>query len=376
MRSVLIIFFTLVSFATVAVFSPNYSSADATSSPEVDTILTVSICGNSIVDAPVEECDVPGETGEYSTTILGRQCNVSCSFGPYCGDGILQSAYGEECDDGNNDDGDFCSAICKVEPAGTGGGSSGGGSGGRGGSSVDLGKTQVSISGLSYPGRQVNILLDGVQVGSISASKTGRFEFMTEATPGTATLGFWATDYAGVKSIVLNSTFDVTQGAITSVSGIVVPPTVKVDKQKVNPGDKFVISGQSTPSTTIEIIFNNNERKETVSTDADGRWSITIDTAGMRIGEYSIRARSVSGTAPLLTQSNFSTTIQLFLGVDGTVVSNSDLSRDGKVNLTDFSILIFWWGTDGGNSNPSADINGNGKVGIEDFSILLFNWTG
>lgn len=372
MRSAIIIFFTLVSFATVTIFSPNYSKAD----DEVDTSLVVSICGNSVVDAPVEECDVPGETGEYSTTILGRQCNASCRFGPYCGDGILQSAYGEECDDGNNEDRDFCSATCKVEPAGTGGGSSGGGSGGRGGSSVDLGKTQVSISGLSYPGRPVNILLDGVEVGSISASRTGRFEFMTEATPGTATLGFWSTDYAGVRSIVLNSTFDVTQGAITSVSGIVVPPTVKIDKPKIDPGDKFTLSGQSTPSTTIEIVFNNNERKETVRTNNDGIWSITIDTAGMRIGEYAIRARSVSGTAPLLSQSNFSTTVQLFLGVDGTAVSNSDLNRDGRVNLTDFSIMIFWWGSDGGNSNPPADINGNGKVGIEDFSILLFNWTG
>lgn len=377
MRSALIIFFALVSGVSIVATSLVYSKAYATTTtPEIDTTLVVSICGNGIVDAPVEECDVPGETGEYSTTIAGRQCNVSCRYGPYCGDGILQSSYGEECDDGNNDDGDFCSAICKIEPAGTGGGSSGGGSGGRGGSSVDLGKTQVSISGTGYPGRLVNILLDGVEVGSISASKTGRFDFMTEATPGTATLGFWSTDYAGVKSIVLNSTFDITQGAITNVSGIIIPPTVHLSKTEVDPGDKITLSGQSTPSTTIEIVFNNNERIETVQTDVDGRWSITIDTVGMRVGAHSVRARSVSGTVPLLIQSNFSTTIQLFVGVEAAVTSNSDLNRDGRVNLTDFSIMIFWWGTDGGNSDPPADINRNGKVGIEDFSILLFNWTG
>src|SRR5690606_34008867 len=79
------------------------------------TTLSLSICGNEIVDDG-EECDVIGETGGYSTTITGRQCDVDCNFGPYCGDTIMQTIYGEECDDGNNEDGDFCSATCTIEP--------------------------------------------------------------------------------------------------------------------------------------------------------------------------------------------------------------------------------------------------------------------
>ena len=80
------------------------------------TTLEISICGNEIIDDG-EECDVLGETGDYSTTIVGRQCDLDCSYGPYCGDAILQTIYGEECDDGNNNDNDFCSAICTIEPA-------------------------------------------------------------------------------------------------------------------------------------------------------------------------------------------------------------------------------------------------------------------
>lgn len=37
-----------------------------------------------------------------------------------CGDGIVQTENGEECDDGNNDDGDGCSADCKKEGCGNG----------------------------------------------------------------------------------------------------------------------------------------------------------------------------------------------------------------------------------------------------------------
>ena len=58
------------------------------------TTVHISICGDTLVNDG-EDCDVPGETGVYSTTIVGRQCNTECLYGPYCGDGILQTLNGE-----------------------------------------------------------------------------------------------------------------------------------------------------------------------------------------------------------------------------------------------------------------------------------------
>ena len=34
----------------------------------------------------------------------------------FCGDTILDTEFGEECDDGNTDDGDGCDASCNIEP--------------------------------------------------------------------------------------------------------------------------------------------------------------------------------------------------------------------------------------------------------------------
>ncbi len=340
------------------------------------TTLILSICGNGLVDDP-EQCDVPGETGVYSTSIAGRQCSVTCQFGPYCGDGILQTSQGEECDDGNNDNSDFCSAICKIEPAGSGGGgSSGGGSGGGGGRDEDLGDTLISVTGQAYPGRTINILLDTENVGSVRAGNDGRFEFSTDAPAGTASLGFWATDGAGTRSITFNTTFDVTQGAVTNISGIVLPPTIRVANQNVNPGDLVTVSGQAVPSAQIELQISGRGQVLTTTSGADGNWSIIVNTASFNSSEHTLKARSITGTGSLKRESTYSSALQLFVGVNGQATRPSDLNRDGKVNLIDFSILIFWWGTNGGNSNPPADINGNGRVGIEDFSILLFNWTG
>lgn len=51
----------------------------------------------------------------------------------------------------------------------------------------------------------------------------------------------------------------------------------------------------------------------------------------------------------------------------------ADLNCDGKVNLADFSILMYYW-----NSrlpNIRADINKDGIVNLIDFSILLYFWS-
>ena len=338
--------------------------------------ITVSICGNSLVDEG-EECDVPGETGSYSTTIVGRQCSLVCEFGPYCGDGILQTLYTEECDDGNNVSGDFCSASCTVEPAGSGGGgSSGGGSRESGGSSKELGDTQVSVVGQTFPRATVNIILDSDSVGSVKADGNGRFEFATNASPGTVSLGFWVTDSSAVRSITFNTTFDVTQGAITNVAGIYIPPTISVNDAAVNVGDIVIFKGQTIPNATVQVQIGNASQTQTTTSDAAGNWTLTYSTAGLKAAEYAIKARSLVSGNSVTSESGFSTTLRLAVGVNGQPGTPSDLNTDGSINLIDFSILIFWWQTDGGNSDPSADINGNGRVSIEDFSILLFNWTG
>lgn len=340
------------------------------------TTLTISICGDSLVNAG-EECDVPGETGVYSTTITGRQCGADCLYGPYCGDGILHTLYDEECDDGNNTDNDFCAADCTVENSDAGGGSvGGGGSGGGGGKDVAFGDTQISINGKAYPNVTVTVLIDSVSVGTVRTNSKGEFTFNTDAEPGTASLGFWATDSAGTKSLTLSTTFDVTQGAVTNLNGILIPPTIRAEGVTVNPGQIITFKGQTVPNATVEISIDNGKKFLTTTADISGNWTAPFDTSTVSVNTHTAKARFSIGLNALKTESIYGTAISFFVGVEGKATSNSDLNRDGKVNLIDFSILIFWWGTPGGNSNPPADINQNGKVGLEDFSILLFNWTG
>jgi hypothetical protein len=52
----------------------------------------------------------------------------------------------------------------------------------------------------------------------------------------------------------------------------------------------------------------------------------------------------------------------------------ADVNCDGRVNLTDFSILLFFW-QQRTPSNGRADMNNDGIVDVVDFSIMLFQWT-
>ncbi|HEX4446751.1 MAG TPA: DUF4215 domain-containing protein, partial [Polyangiaceae bacterium] len=69
----------------------------------------VTTCGDGIV-AGNEVCDDGKNTGAYGTCMPGCLARA-----PYCGDSNVQSANGEQCDDGveNGATGDPCSATCK-----------------------------------------------------------------------------------------------------------------------------------------------------------------------------------------------------------------------------------------------------------------------
>jgi cysteine-rich repeat protein len=74
------------------------------------------ICGDGIV-VKGEVCDDGPLNGTYG------HCNDTCTgLGPHCGDGVLQAAEGEECDDGVNlttygiNGKPGCAPGCKLSP--------------------------------------------------------------------------------------------------------------------------------------------------------------------------------------------------------------------------------------------------------------------
>ena len=94
-----------------------------TDTADCDRDCTAPDCGDGHFNMPAGELCDPG-TG----TIGGSTstCNNDCTL-PACGDGLVNRAFipiggtaPEQCDDGNTDAGDGCSALCRIESCGNG----------------------------------------------------------------------------------------------------------------------------------------------------------------------------------------------------------------------------------------------------------------
>jgi cysteine-rich repeat protein len=88
--------------------SKNFGFADAPSKTDNYKVRSEPSCGDGTVDEG-EECDDGNEQS-------GDGCSATCEREkvPCCGDGILDA--GEKCDDGNTSNGDGCSSTCQLEP--------------------------------------------------------------------------------------------------------------------------------------------------------------------------------------------------------------------------------------------------------------------
>lgn len=272
------------------------------------------------------------------------------------------------------------------------GGSGGGGGGGRGPADGNTagggfesenapyrsGDGRVIISGYAYPNSTVGILVDGTFFDTTRAGSDGTYSItLDEIARGVYTFGVYATGSNNIKSSTFSTSFTVSGARTSALSNINVAPSIVVEPNPVNPGETLNVTGYALPNATVSL--QNGKLKGSIMKDysvtsgASGLWSATIDTSSFSVGTYQIRAKSAQTGG---VETNWSNYTFYGVGESASVPLNADLNRDGKVNLVDFSILLFWWNTAGGDSEPPADINRDSKVNLTDFSIMLFNWTG
>jgi hypothetical protein len=276
-----------------------------------------------------------------------------------------------------------------------GGGGMGGGSGGGTGTSVGPdssdegfpyplpGKPTVSVDGLAYPQSKVYILKDGVLAKEMNSDSQARFVWdFPDLNKGVYTFSVWSQDSAGRKSITQNSTFWIKDETKTTFK-VFLPPTIAGNSSQVDYGKDIAFTGQSAPGSTVELwvypsslgaVLQEEAKIKSVLSNEAGEWSIIFPTSQLpAAGSYKAKTRSIHPTAGV---SDFGSVFVVGVGAEPETeldtCGRSDLNRDKKVNLVDFSILLFNWDT----TNAVADINLDGKVNLIDFSLMLFCWTG
>ena len=316
---------------------------------ETDTVLAevqISVCGDGAAGGD-EECD-------------GNDLNgATCQSRGFSGGGSL--ACSAACD--------FDTSTCRQ----------GGGGGGGGGGSLVATAAGVSFSGKAYPGRSITILKDAQVAVTTVADANADFKIsLSNISAGTYLFSVYSEDNRGLRSNLLTFPVSITNGTITTISGIFVPPSLEVNKTEVKKGENLGILGQSTPNSEISIVVNSDQDfLVKTGTDQNGLYFQNFDTNLLDEGEHFAKAKTNSQGQ----LSSFSKAVGFTVGdktvlktINQAVSKKGDLSGDNKVNLIDFSILAYWYKR----PQPPAknDLNADGKVDLIDFSIMAFHWTG
>jgi hypothetical protein len=258
-----------------------------------------------------------------------------------------------------------------------------GGSGGVGpfaGGSALLFQSSATLTGKAPANSSVSILKDGTEQKVAQASSDGTFTATISGLErGTYTFVTFAT-IGDKKTSRFSSTITLNSGTNNGISGILLSPTIAPDAETVDVGSDVRVSGAGVPNTQVGILIRDvpksgqtgTSKEYTASTTASGAWEFTIPAKDLKRGSYDIRVKTIGASA----SSEYSPSSYVGYGevVDKAAANGnrSDINRDGKVNLVDFSILLTHWNE----SDDDADINQDGTVNLSDFSILLFNWTG
>ncbi len=241
----------------------------------------------------------------------------------------------------------------------------------------------INISGKVYPSANVTILLDGVVVNSTTANSSGDYTFsINDLTTRSYSIGIYATDSNGTRSPTLGMERSVTAGVTTSVTNANLAPTIRQSHASIRQGENITFSGSTAPNVPVTLTFGGARNSTTtVNSNVAGYYTYSLPTGSWSRGSYTVYSDSlVNG---IRTPNSFALSFSI---ADATVTPpptprpgtcpRSDLSCDGKVDLVDFSILLYYWEQTDFSQNPKVDINKDGSVGIKDLSIMLYDWTG
>ncbi|OHA47889.1 MAG: hypothetical protein A2806_02520 [Candidatus Terrybacteria bacterium RIFCSPHIGHO2_01_FULL_48_17] len=263
-------------------------------------------------------------------------------------------------------------------------------------------RSALVVEGFASPGALLFITLNDAVAKTAAVSLSGIFsESITGLSPGSAKVGLFAVDSGGFTTPTVSVDIVLFEAQTTRVFDVLLPPTITVNNKEENQltgiveevairqGERILVSGQTFPRAIVRATRFPDRQTQEVLADGRGRWEAIFATDKL-IGSYTVSARSqlLSGLLSEPTKTVAFVVIPLPgrepspprepgipppLRPGGPVPEYIDLNGDRLVDIRDFSILLYNWGTP---KDPRADLNSDGVVNLIDVSIMLYWWTG
>lgn len=157
---------------------------------------------------------------------------------------------------------------------------------------INVGDTILTLSGKTSPSAQVTIVESGAVVGTTTADSAGNFsKSLLAQTPGVHSIGIYSADTNGFSTSTVTYSVSLTVTQETTLSNIILPPTISLSASEIAKGNSLGISGLAVPSSTITLFISSNTVTKTTTSDSNGAWSYSFGTGDLDQGDHSVYAK-------------------------------------------------------------------------------------
>lgn len=234
--------------------------------------------------------------------------------------------------------------------------------------------TSVRFSGQAYPDSTIEVLRKSsvdpsyvnVPLQELSINATGVFNVSYKAfLQGEYFFALRAQDKEGRKSGTLSFYVDFISTNELVKENLLLPPTISASKSAYAKEENLTVAGYAAPNKKVEIEINGAIPVSLVS-GSDGRFSFSTTTVNLETGDYFVKARQFNSNNIV---SNYS--LPAIFRISSLRFPNADFNGDNRVNITDWSVFLFRWGSKEKELRLKLDMNDDGQIDITDFSVFL-----
>ena len=314
--------------------------------------------GDSLIDYPSDAgCSSTGDDDEVDPILAVCEDTVDDD-----GDGLTDYPADPGCDS--------LSDASEVNLSGGGGGGGGGGwTNSLGGSASSSPRASVIFAGYSAPRSIVRSFANGRLLGESLVGDDGRYSIsISDIAAGFHVFGLMSIDPSGRFSALQNVPMRLSADSRTTVDGVVLAPSISLEE-----GTTIRISGSTIPYA--QVTLSVSARSFDTRSDLLGRYFFELERGTFAAGVHSARVHAEAGSfvAP------FGLPVQFTIG-ERVVLSpqRADLNGDTRVDITDFSVLLYWFRRDLSPALLELErerLSGDGRIDFTDFSIMAYHWT-
>lgn len=264
--------------------------------------------------------------------------------------------------------------------------------------SLSVGLTYFVVEGWTSPNSVVTLKEGSSTLATAMSASNGAFSLSILDDEGLHTYSLFSTDPNGKNTAAITHSASLTPGTTTTLSGVVLPPTLTPTSLDASIGQDLHLHGYSVPGFILTIILNGSTLT-TAPIQADGQYSAFLSTDSFSQGEnrlsfttgngsgllslptpeflFTLSPRASSSPSTSSTPAPISPTpspslTPLPLTSRFPALLPFDLNGDGYLTLDELRQMLLRWLQALTNQESDCDLNDDGICNLQDFSILLY----